>query len=57
MGKAWFGQFCRPHRATKPLVALEHAHVPAAFREQRSAREAVDPRADDDRVVVSQRSP
>ena len=44
-------------RAAEPVVALEHAHVPAALREQRRAREAVDARADDDRVVVSQRSP
>ena len=46
-------------RAAEPVVPLEHADVPARLREQRTAGEAVDPRADDDGVVgpLSQRAP
>ncbi len=43
--------------AAEPVVSLEHAHVPPAPREESRAREAVDAAPDDDRVVVSQRSP
>ena len=44
-------------RAAEPVVPLQDANVPAALRQERRARQAIDPRADDDRVVVSQRLP
>ena len=42
-------------RAAEPVVPLEHAHALARACEQRGAREAVDPAADEDRVVVRHR--
>ncbi len=49
------GQLGGLDRAAEPVVPLEHAHVPAASREQRRTGEAVDARADDDGVVLSHR--
>jgi hypothetical protein len=42
-----------PDRSAEPLVALEHAHLPAALGEQRGTREGVDPAAYEHRVEAS----
>ena len=45
----------RADRAAEPVVSLEHADVPASADEERSARERVDPAADDDCVELVHR--
>jgi hypothetical protein len=55
--EAGLGDLGRLDRAAEPVVALEHTDVPATLREQRRTGETVDARADDDRVVISQRAP
>ena len=58
--EARLGDLGRLDRAAEPVVALEHADAPAGPREQRAARERVDPAADDDGVVLGhshQRAP
>jgi hypothetical protein len=50
---ARLGQLRRLDRAAELGLALEHADVPAAAREQRRTRERVDAAADDDGVVLS----
>ena len=38
------------NRASEPLVPLQHADLPAGFREERRTSERVDPAADEDRI-------
>src|SRR4051812_44174729 len=50
------GEMRRLDRTPEPVVALQNADVPAALRKQRRAGKAVDPAADDDCIVLSQRA-
>ena len=50
--EARLGDLRRANRTAQPVVPLEHEHAPAAARQQRSARERVDPAAHEDHVVA-----